>query len=174
VGNPAHRIYTARSWLHRFPGNTSAAGHAHLDVIDELAGPGRRLRGLRMELEVRREGGADTAVFDEPADNEVLRAVEALDQRRHTELTLIGEDGSYLAVGGGAGHYHVWMGSFEHDDRIVLQNAEAPFGEERLVVGGHSAVYPAGDVVDLATAADAVREFLFTGLPHPDHAWRSA
>jgi hypothetical protein len=104
----------------------------------------------------------------------VLRAVEALDQRRHTELTLIGEDGSYLAVGGGTGRYHVWMGSVEHDDRIVLQKAGNPFGEECLVVGGHSVVYPAGDVVDLATATDAVREFLFTGLPHPDHTWRSA
>jgi hypothetical protein len=139
-----------------------------------MADSGRRLRGLRMELEVRRADRVDTAVFDEPADNEVFRAVEALDQRRHSELTLIGEDGSYLAVGGGTGRFHVWMGSVEHDDRIVLQAAHGPLGEEPLVVGGRHGVYPAADVVDLVTATDAVREFLFTGLPHPDHTWRSA
>jgi hypothetical protein len=144
-------------------------------VIDEPATLDRRVRGLRMELDVHGVGGrVDTAAVDEPADTDVLRAVAALDRHGHTELTLIAADGAYLTVGEVGGSYHVWMGSVEHDDRIVLQDPREPCGSLRLVVGGRGAAHPAHDVVDLATATDAVREFLRTGLPHPYRPWRSA
>ena len=108
-----------------------------------------------------------------PSLDDVAEALASLDQSRHTELTVIDSSGSYIAVGGGRGHYHVYLGAYDHDDRIILQNPDAADGDEiDLVVYGRSARYAARDVVDLDAAADAVREFLRSGRPHPDLTWR--
>ena len=65
------------------------------------------------------------------------------------------------------------MGAYDHEDRIVLQNPGAADGDEiDLVVCGHHGRYAARDVVDLNAAAEALREFLRSGRPHPDHTWR--
>jgi hypothetical protein len=55
----------------------------------------------------------------------------------------------------------------------TAQNRGTADGDEiELVVYGRSGRYAARDVVDLNAAAEAVREFLRSGRPHPDHTWR--
>ena len=109
-----------------------------------------------------------------PSLDDVAEALASLDQSRHTELTVIDGSGSYIAVGGGRGRYHVYTGAYDHDDRIILQNPGAADGDEiDLVVYGRAGRYAARDIVDLDAAADAVREFLRSGRPHPDHTWRA-
>jgi len=128
---------------------------------------------MRLEIDVREGDRTEISVVAAPSLDDIAEALASLDQSRHTELTVIDGSGSYIAVGGGRGHYHVYMGAYDHDDRIVLQNrGAADGGEIDLVVYGRSSRYAARDVVDLNAAADAVREFLRSGRPHPGHTWR--
>ena len=115
----------------------------------------------------------ELSIVAAPSLDDVAEALASLDQTRHTELTVIDGSGSYIAVGGGGGRYHVYLGANDHDDRIVLQNPGAADGDEiDLVVYGRTGRYGARDVVDLDAAADAVRELLRSGRPHPDHTGR--
>jgi hypothetical protein len=147
-------------------------------VIDNSAGPpteapGTQAGTLRLEVDVRDGDRAEVSIVAAPSLDDVAEALASLDQSRHTELTVIDSSGSYIAVGGGRGHYHVYLGAYDHDDRIILQNPDAADGDEiDLVVYGRPGRYAARDVVDLDAAADAVREFLRSGRPHPDLAWR--
>ena len=135
--------------------------------------PGTQPGTLRLEIDVRDGDRAEVSIVAAPSLDDVAEALASLDQSRHTELTVIDSSGSYIAVGGGRGHYLVYMGAYDHDDRIVLQNPGAADDDEiDLVVYGRPGRYAARDVVDLDAAADAVREFLRSGRPHPDLTWR--
>lgn len=140
-------------------------------MIDEepVEAPGTRSGVLRMELD-----GDGPTIVAAPGLDDVTAALGSLDQRRHTELTLLDGSGAYLTVGGGRGRYHVYMGSYDHDDRIVAQDVAAGAGPVDLVVDGRSGRYPAHDVVDLATALLAAEEFLRSGRPHTGVTWRTA
>jgi hypothetical protein len=126
-----------------------------------------------MELDVRKAGRAEAVITAEPGGVDIARALALLDQDRHTELALVDDGGGYLIVTGGRGCYHVYMGSIEHDDRIVLQSPDGGDGPAALFVGGRRVTYAAREVVDLGLAAAAVREFLRTGRPHPQLTWRN-
>ena len=136
--------------------------------------PGTQAGTFRLEIDVRDGDRVELSIVAAPSLDDVAEALESLDQTRHTELTVIDGSGSYIAVGGGRGRYHVYMGANDHDDRIVLQNPAAADGDAvDLVVYGRTGRYAARDVVGLDAAATAVREFLRSGRPHPDHTWRS-
>ena len=135
--------------------------------------PGTHAGRLRLEIDVRDGDRAEISIVAAPSLDDVAEALASLDQSKHTELTVIDGSGSYIAVGGGRGHYHVYMGAYDHDDRIVLQNpGAADGGEIELVVYGRSGRYAARDVVNLDAAAEAVREFLRSGRPHAGFTWR--
>jgi hypothetical protein len=145
---------------------------ARSDVIDNepAEAPGTRSSLIRLELD--HGDGDGVTIVAAPGADDVAAALGSLDQRRHTELTLLDGSGAYLAVGGGAGRYHVAMGSYDHDDRIVAWDPAAGDDLVELVVDGRRGRYPAHDVVDLATATLAVEEFLRSGRPHPALTWR--
>jgi hypothetical protein len=147
-------------------------------VIDYLAqppteAPGTQTGTLRLEIDIRDGDRAEVSIVATPSLDDVAEALASLDQSKHTELTVIDSSGSYLAVGGGRGDYLVYLGAYHHGDRIVLQNPGAADADEiDLVVYGRPGRYAARDVVNLDAAADAVREFLRSGRPHPDLTWR--
>ena len=135
--------------------------------------PGTQAGTLRLEIDIRDGDRAEVSIVATPSLDDIAEALASLDQSRHTELTVIDSSGSYIAVGGGRGHYLVYMGAHDHDDRIVLQNPGAADADEiELVVYGRPGRYAAHDVVDLDAAADAVHEFVRSGRPHPDRTWR--
>jgi hypothetical protein len=88
-------------------------------------------------------------------------------------MTLIDGSGAYITVGGGRGRYHVFIGAFGHDDRIVLQAINTDEAYEDLVVDGRLQRYAARDIVGLDAAAEAVLEFARSGRPHPELTWRA-
>jgi hypothetical protein len=139
-----------------------------------FAAPDRRRDRLRMELDVREGGRADALVVAEPDDDAIARALGSLDQSRHTELSLVDENGAYVVVGGGRGRYHVSTGAVLRDERVVLQSPYAgeSDNQEELVVGGRRRRYATREVVDLGLAAAAVSEFLRSGRPHAGFTWR--
>jgi hypothetical protein len=128
---------------------------------------------VALELDVRRGDAVTTLVVDQPDDDDVERALDCLDERHHTELTIVGDDGQYLVVCGGNGRYHVSISSDEHDDTIVLQAVAAePSGDAMLTVGGRTLRVPARSVIGRVEAARAARWFLASGRPDPGQAWR--
>jgi Immunity protein Imm1 len=141
-----------------------------------FAAPDGRRERLRMELDVRDGARADALVVAEPADEDIARALGSLDQRRHTEMALVDEDGGYVVVGGGRGRYHVCTGAVLHGDGAVLQSPDAggTDNQEELVVGGRRRRYATREVVDLGLAAAAVSAFLRGGRPHTGLSWRAA
>jgi hypothetical protein len=134
--------------------------------------PGTRSRALRLEVDVREGDRAEASIVAAPSIDDVVAALGSLDQGRHTEMTVVDGSGAYITVGGGSGRYHVYMGAYDHEDRIVLQNTAGDDAEEELVVDGRPTRYAAREVVDLDAATLAVREFLRSGRPHPDLTWR--
>ncbi|MDG4825381.1 Imm1 family immunity protein [Asanoa sp. WMMD1127] len=125
---------------------------------------------------MREPGPTQSVVIASPAIEDVVAALRALDQRRHTELTVEDTAGAYIAVGGGLGVFHVYVGALDHEDRVVLQRPRAG-GEGsapvELMVDGRSRSFAPEDVVDEETALAAVREFMAAGRPHPDLEWRT-
>jgi hypothetical protein len=142
-------------------------------VIDERPpeAPGTRVGALRLEVDDR---DGETTIFAAPGAHDVEAALGSLDQRRHTELTLVDGAGAYLTVGGGDGRYHVWVGAYDHDDRVVLQDPDADDGpDEELTVDGRPGRYARSDVVGPDLASKAAREFLRSGRPDPALRWRT-
>jgi hypothetical protein len=132
----------------------------------------------QMEYDIREAGKQQLVVVQSPVLEDVVAALAALDQQSRTALTLIDGTGEYISVGGGRGQYHVYVGAFDHDDRVILQpptphSADAA-GPVELVNDGSVHRYPARDVVDRDTATAALTEFHRSGRPHLDLNWRSA
>jgi hypothetical protein len=112
-------------------------------VIDNgsTEAPGTRSGALRLEFDERESEQSVTRVVASPSLNDVVEALESLDQEHHTELTVVDGSGAYITVGGGRGRYHVYMSAYDHDDRIVAQDpAAADSGETELV--GHPVPRP--------------------------------
>ncbi|WP_203713240.1 Imm1 family immunity protein [Asanoa siamensis] len=120
-----------------------------------------------MEYDVNEAGQRQLIVVQSPTLDDVVSALDALDRASRTTLTLIDGSGAYLSVGGGDGLYHVYLGAFDHDDRVILQSA----GTGELEHDGHR--YSAPDVVDRDTARAALSEFHRTGRPDLGLAWRA-
>lgn len=135
--------------------------------------PGTLVRPLRLEADVRDGDLADLSIIATPSLDDIAEALGVLDQRTRTEMTLIDGSGAYITVGGGRGRYHVFIGAFDHDGRIVLQAINTDEAYEDLVVHGRPQRYAARDIVGLDAAAEAVLEFTRSGRPHPDLAWRA-
>jgi hypothetical protein len=145
-------------------------------VIDERppGAPGTRVGALRLEVDDRAGDRVEMSIVAAPGAHDVEDALGSLDQRRHTELTLVDGAGAYLTVGGGNGRYHVYVGAYDHDDRIVLQDPDAAGGpDEEIVVDGRPGRYAARDVVGVDLAGAAARGFLRTGRPDPALTWRT-
>jgi len=98
-------------------------------------------------------------------------ALNRLDGRRHTLLTIVGErEDAHLAIGGGAGQYVVYVTpdndefwnvvSEREDDEVVL-----------LVAGGQEGDYPARQVVDRETARAAGHAYLRDFSREPSVSW---
>ncbi|GIF72557.1 Imm1 family immunity protein [Asanoa siamensis] len=128
---------------------------------------------VRLECDRWHDGCADHLLAESPTVRDLVAAVRALDQRRHTEIVVTGHDGQYLAVEGGAGRYLVHLGSDEHDDVIVVRATDAEPGEVAIVAAGRIRRVPRRDVVDLATALRAVRTFAVDGSADPGLHWES-
>jgi hypothetical protein len=76
-----------------------------------------------LEIDVRDGALVELSIVAAPSLDDVAEALESLDQTRHTELTVIDGSRSYIAVGGGRGWYHVYMGANDH--AMLLEHIRA-------------------------------------------------
>ena len=108
---------------------------------------------------------------DSPTWQEVEKAICRLDGHKYTDMTLGGIGGDpYIAVGGGAGNYFVFI--WTQDERnLILSKCGEMEGRETLIVGGQAADFPCRQIVELADAVRAVHAYFITGKPDPSMTW---
>lgn len=97
--------------------------------------------------------------IDNPTWDEVSRAIQRLDAKTFTMVTIQGPDGQHLAVGGGAGQYVVYA-TFDNCDFWNLLAERIQEGMVVLNAGGQEGEYPACQIVDLGQAQAAAHAFL--------------
>ena len=112
-----------------------------------------------------------TRIVGNPTWQQVESAIRALDAADYNDIMMIpvvANEGTWLAVGGGAGRYVV-TGSIEHN-RFPTVVREPGIGlkrheeeNEMVMVGGQEGDYPRRWIVDLETAMRAARAFHLTG-----------
>ena len=115
-------------------------------VIDNRAeppteAPGTQPGTLRLEIDVRDGDRAEVSIVAAPSLDDVAEALASLDQSRHTELTVIDSSGSYIAVGGGRGHYLVYMGAY---DQTTGSSCRTPAPPTPTTSTSSSTAAPAG------------------------------
>ena len=112
----------------------------------------------------------------EPKWADVASAVHAMDGLTNTSITL-GEPQEgipvampYMAIGGGAGEYFVYV-TFDDTRFYILINSEAAQGIGKLVVGGQMGEFPLREIVDEVTVMKAVQTFFESGALNSDLKW---
>ena len=107
---------------------------------------------------------------ESPTLNDVALAVQALDGKTQTLVTLEVDDDRHMAVGGGGGGYIVYM---TVDNRrfknLVIAEKRGP--KVSLTCGGQQGEFAAKQCVDLRTAQAAAKAFAQNGQPDPTLSW---
>lgn len=99
---------------------------------------------------------------DEPTWEQVERAFQSLDARRHTMLTLEADEEDHgLIVGGGGGLYVVTV--HRYPEIFTLTSAETDAGEAvRLTIGGQEGIFAKNLCVGVDQALLAMRRYFET------------
>lgn len=100
--------------------------------------------------------------LESPDWDAVSMAIERLDAKKYTIVTIQGPGEQHLAVGGGAGRYIVYA-TFDNWEFWNLLGQRVDGDKIILNAGGQEGDYPARQIVDLAQAQAAARAF-FVGL----------
>jgi len=112
----------------------------------------------------------DPHKIERPTLEDVTRAVERLDGKTQTLVTLEVSDGHHMAVGGGGGRYIVYI----KFDNMQFKNLITPGKGGPTVIlkcGGQESDFAPKQCVDLETASRAAATFARTGQPDPELAW---
>lgn len=102
--------------------------------------------------------------------DELSRAVEALDAKTRTMVTVFGVDNSYLCTGGGSGRYVAYVSASDGQLWNLLLDDERK-GVILLNVGGQEGDFPARQVLDKSHVLQAGRTFFETGTLDPALRW---
>jgi hypothetical protein len=94
-----------------------------------------------------------------------------MDAKTRTLISLYGLDGSYLAVGGGAGKYVVYISTVEEEFWNLLKQHSEKNGIVMLNAGGQDGDYPSRQVVDKESALRAAKTFFRTGNRDASLSW---
>ncbi|MFI1712166.1 hypothetical protein [Streptomyces litmocidini] len=101
---------------------------------------------------------------EQPSSGRIEEAVQSLDGRKKTEVTVSDDDPfRFISVSGGPDLFLV-TGEMEDGAITHLQSSAENNQEVRLVCGGQLGVYQRSDLVTLDDAVRAVRDFL-NGFP---------
>ena len=99
-----------------------------------------------------------------------MTAVQQLDGKTRTLVTLEVGDDHHMAVGGGGGRYVVYMTlDNKQFKNLIIPRKSGP--KVMLRCGGQEGDFAPNQCVDLETARRAVDTFALTGQPDPDLTW---
>lgn len=108
--------------------------------------------------------------LDAPTFDDVNRALDRLDAKIYTMLTLQGVGEQQMTIGGGAGRYIVYATS-ENEEFWNLLRPAAGDDIVFLNAGGQEGDYPARQVVNIVQARAAARKFFAQQQRDPDQTW---
>lgn len=108
--------------------------------------------------------------IEAPSSHDLNHALERLDAKTYTMVTLQGAGEGHMTIGGGAGKYVVYTTS----DNREFWNLLSPHGEdsiELLNIGGQEGEYPARHVVDLVQARAAAQKYFERQQRNSEQKW---
>ena len=125
----------------------------------------RRIRGDRWDGVLNHEWDVDRASVED-----FDRALDRLDARIYTMLTIEGSGEQHLTIGGGAGRYVVYA-TFGNEEFWNLLCGKSATGTILLNAGGQEGDFPATQVVSKEQAGAAGRVFLDACQLDPTQQW---
>ena len=97
--------------------------------------------------------------------------LDLLDLNSHTTLTVDGQDGSSLTIGGGSGRYVIFYTSPDGDFQN-FQSDTAPDSETVLLnIGGQEGDYRKDQLTDKAKALKVLEFYSKNGTPDLAYSW---
>ncbi|NTX39367.1 MULTISPECIES: Imm1 family immunity protein [unclassified Myxococcus] len=109
---------------------------------------------------------------DRASSADLERALDRLDARSHTMVTILQEGEQHLTMGGGAGQFVVYA-TFDNNQFWNLLRSQPATGTTLLNVGGQEGDYPAEQIVTKEQALAAGLAFLDTGRLDPSQQWQN-
>lgn len=109
--------------------------------------------------------------IDRASSADLARALERLDARTQTIVTIQGDGEQHLTIGGGAGQYVVYA-TFDNDQFWNLLRSQPASGTILLNAGGQEGDYPAQQIVTKEQALGAGLAFLDVGALDPTQQWQ--
>ena len=113
----------------------------------------------------------DDEVIATPTVDDLHRVIEALDADVKTSVFLKGENGAYMAIGGGLGKYVVFVSPSDQKFWNLIAREGATNETVSIVIGGQEGDYPARQVVDKNAAMKAAESFFSQGERDPSLHW---
>ncbi|WP_434345614.1 Imm1 family immunity protein [Myxococcus virescens] len=108
---------------------------------------------------------------DRASSADLERALEQLDARIHTLVTIQHEGEQHLTIGGGAGQYVVYA-TINNEQFWNLLRSQPAIGTIRLNAGGQEGNYPAEQIVTKEQALAAGQAFLDAGRLDSSQKWQ--
>jgi hypothetical protein len=115
------------------------------------------------------ENSCEQTEIDNPTIDQIEVAIDKLDQKQHTIITLQMDDEKNLTIGGGNGQYVVYLGDGNESFRSLVKGDDVHLVS--VNAGGQQGDYPAKKVVDNKTAKKAATFFSQHALAAPDLQW---
>ncbi len=110
-------------------------------------------------------------IVDHASSTDLNRAIDRLDARIYTIVTIQVDGERHLTIGGGAGQYVVYA-TFDNEEFWNLIRSEPSAGTVRLNAGGQEGDFPAAQVVNKEQARAAGNRFLNECLLDPVQQWQ--
>jgi len=109
---------------------------------------------------------------EHPSWDQLNEAIQRMDAKVYTLVTIQGPGEQHLAIGGGAGRYVVYA-TFDNYEFWKLLDATAVRTDSPVILnaGGQEGDYPAREIVDLIQAQTAARSFFARRELDPTLSW---
>lgn len=113
----------------------------------------------------------DEEEITKPSLSDIDDVITALDANVRTFVSLYGQDGTYLAIGGGSGQYVVYASICNEQLWNLLSDKDAGKDIVLLNAGGQEGDFPVRQVVSKLQALQAARTFSLTGQLDTNLLW---
>lgn len=105
-----------------------------------------------------------SSVVAEPTLDAVAAAIQALDGRVYTMVSIVFKESSVIFIGGGGSNgLYVVTATYDGEHFKIATGDASSTGMVTMIVGGQEGDYPARHCVDFVTALRAARAFASTG-----------
>ena len=102
---------------------------------------------------------------------QIQEAIEQLDGRRRTLVTLETDGEAHMAIGRGSTQYFIYV-TFDNEEFYYVANPASLEAEESLIVGGQEGIYPSKFCVGQDIAMKVAKTFAELGVMDKSMTWQ--